>query len=94
MTNFNIYNDFLKGYEFSNAAEIKINNKQPNGISREDILFKIFKEKKIIHVGCVDHLELIDEKIKNNTWIHAQIDKISGLTIGIDINEKGIKKNE
>jgi hypothetical protein len=46
--------------------------------------------KKIIHVGCVDHMPIIEEKIKNNTWLHKLVTDVAADCIGVDINKEGI----
>lgn len=60
-------------------------------ISRIDKITKICTSKNIIHVGCVDHVPLINEKIKNNTWLHKLLTDASINCLGVDINDEGIQ---
>ena len=34
---------------------------------------------------------MIEEKIKNNTWLHSEITKVAKKNLGVDINEEGIR---
>lgn len=62
-----------------------------NVISRINYIEKKCINKKVIHVGCLDHTEVIEKKIKSNTWLHQRITDVSQKCIGIDINSQGIK---
>jgi hypothetical protein len=83
------FRDFISGKSFSNNCKIlfdldlKIRN-------RDLLLKELINKKKIIHVGCVDHLEIIDEKIKSGTWLHRIFLDYSERCLGIDINSEGI----
>ena len=58
---------------------------------RKDYLCELFMDKKVIHLGCADHKELIDYKLANNTWVHKVITDVAQKCIGFDINEKAIE---
>jgi hypothetical protein len=60
-------------------------------INRQDYLMRVLKGKKVIHVGCIDHVEMIREKIKNNEWLHSEINKVADKVLGVDINQAGIE---
>lgn len=87
--NLNFLNKYFTGENFNSFLEIKYNFINELN-DRTDILKDKFKNKNIIHLGCVDHLEIIEEKIKNDSWIHKIITDISKNCIGIDINKAGI----
>ena len=59
-------------------------------LDRISLLEKLAKDKKVIHVGCCDHIPLIQNKIKNKTWLHSILHNSSKRCVGIDINEDGI----
>ncbi len=59
-------------------------------LRRQEAIIENTKNKNVIHVGCVDHLEIIEDKIEHNTWLHSKIIESSSECIGIDINKKGI----
>ena len=81
---------YIEGKEFSELIKMKI---EENGEikDRMDFVEEIVQGKKVIHVGCLDHLPLIEDKIRNNRWFHNRITKISSECLGIDINQEGIE---
>lgn len=89
-----IYNDvsiaYLKGKKFSNSYSYKI-RKQPHYVNiKQWHLSSILRKKKVIHFGCVDHIPLIEHKIKHNNYLHQIITESSKKCIGIDNNCEGI----
>lgn len=54
-------------------------------------LYRIFSGGgKILHIGCCDHLALIDAKVRNHTWLHGLLDEACDEVIGIDINKEAV----
>lgn len=83
--------DFLAGKSFSNGYTLRINTEHQER-HREDLILQKITNKNVIHLGCLDHVPLIDEKIKNKTWLHKLISEKAKFCLGIDINKKGIKE--
>ncbi len=81
---------YLKGENFSNGLSIDLSTRQEKILNRDDFLIHISKGKNILHLGFVDHLPLIDNKIREDNWLHKKLIKSSNLCFGIDINEEGI----
>lgn len=81
--------NYLSGKEFSNAAVVSLDMKIEI-LYRDDYLLHISKNKKILHLGFVDHIPLIDEKINKNKWLHKKLMDVSSLCYGVDINHEGI----
>jgi hypothetical protein len=81
---------FLKGERFSNGYKIEIGKKQDLR-DRISLIRKAVKNKTVLHFGCVDHLPLIEDKIKNGFWLHELITRDSAECIGIDNNLEGIE---
>lgn len=44
-----------------------------------------------MHLGCIDHIELIDKKIALNNYLHTELIKVSDICYGIDINKENIE---
>jgi len=82
--------DFLTGKEFSSNLKFIYSQKEKMIPSRIDYLVNIAANKKIIHLGCVDHIDLIQEKIKKNVWLHKRLSDVATRCLGIDLNKKGI----
>lgn len=83
--------DYLHGRKFSSALDVNFGKEKLAGTSRIEMLLDLSKNKNIIHMGCADHLELIDQKIKHGNWLHSLLTKHSKGCIGIDINQEAIK---
>ena len=79
---------YLKGKVLSNNLHLTIAESQSIIYDRLSFLETKVKAKKIIHLGCTDHEEVIDYKIKNNLWLHLRLTKSSEKCIGVDINSK------
>jgi 2-polyprenyl-3-methyl-5-hydroxy-6-metoxy-1,4-benzoquinol methylase len=87
------HREYLIGNKFDSYVKFKpeYDNEDYTLINRQDYLLKVLKGKKVIHVGCIDHVVMIEEKIKNNTWLHSEITKVAKKNLGVDINEEGIR---
>lgn len=81
---------FLTGEKFSNLEKIQIDNKDFI-YYRLPLLKSITKGKNILHVGCCDHINLIESKIENETYLHSMLINNSNHCIGIDIDNEGIE---
>ncbi len=81
---------YLRGEEFSNGAAIHIYSRKEVFKEKFQLIEEIVRDKKILHIGCCDHLPLIDLKIRHHTWLHARLCEWCQKCIGIDINRKGI----
>lgn len=57
---------------------------------RPDILLDLFENKKVIHLGCTDHLEIIQKKIDKGNYLHSLISYVSKKCVGIDINNEAL----
>ncbi len=81
---------YLKGEEFSNGINFVIKENFEDNRRIEQIK-ALCVNKKVIHIGCVDHIPLIKEKVVNNTWLHKLITEVSLKTVGVDISKEGIE---
>ena len=87
---------YLKGDAFKTNLFVDIGKTKHKIISREAAITEMIKNKEVIHIGCSDHIQIINEKIKNNTWLHKLISDNAKNCIGIDIDKESIDfiKNE
>ncbi len=83
-------NKYLQESEFSNGGVIKF-KKDKQIVYRDDLLVDLAKNKTILHIGFVDHIPLINEKIERGNWLHQKIIDASNKCYGIDINREGIE---
>ena len=57
---------------------------------RPNAIFKIVANKKVLHLGCTDHLDIINEKINNGKYLHRQLSFVSSQCWGLDINRQAV----
>jgi len=81
---------YLKGESFKSNLTVDLDRIKHDVISREVIITSIIKGKDVIHIGCSDHIQIINEKIRNNTRLHKLITENAGKSIGIDIDKESI----
>ena len=80
---------FVTGEKFSNGLRIKYGKIGRNKL-RIDVIKEIVSGYNIIHLGCTDHLSLIDYKIAHNQWLHSIISSVAKKCIGIDNNKEAV----
>jgi hypothetical protein len=83
--------NYLKGSAFSSGLVVKIARKDDIFTDRTSLIENLCRDKDIIHLGCVDHLPLIREKLKQGLWLHERLCTASHRCLGIDINAGGIE---
>ena len=59
---------------------------------RFEVLEALARGKRVVHVGCIDHVPLLAAKILNRTWLHARLSSVASRCIGIDINRDGVAR--
>lgn len=79
---------YLNGGKFSNAYHMKL---------RENILYdrltaiiRLTEGKRVLHVGCCDHIPLIEGKRKKQEWLHGLLDASCRLVVGVDIEQEAV----
>lgn len=82
---------YLSGEKFRNNLVFKIDKQKQDDITRESAIIRLIRNKSVIHIGCSDHVPIIDEKIRQNTWLHKLITEAASECVGIDIDPKSIK---
>lgn len=82
--------DYLSGNKFSNGLKVNFLPKKENNITRLDYLKKIAIDKCILHLGCADHLPLIEDKIKKDQWLHKLLFEKAKFCVGIDSNKTAV----
>jgi 2-polyprenyl-3-methyl-5-hydroxy-6-metoxy-1,4-benzoquinol methylase len=88
------YLDYIANVKFSNGLIFPIHKKQNNEITidnRIEILEKESQGKNVLHIGCADHIDLIDNKINYDLWLHKRISSVAKKCIGLDNNCEAIE---
>ena len=81
--------DYVQGERFSDSFNFSI-EKDINIPGRMEYVEKIVQGKKVLHIGCLDNLPLIERKIEEGSWFHERLTNVASECIGIDIDQKGI----
>jgi 2-polyprenyl-3-methyl-5-hydroxy-6-metoxy-1,4-benzoquinol methylase len=85
------FKQFLTGSSFSNLHKFHI-VKKSFILDRNELLLHLVANRKVLHFGCCDHLNLIEEKITNGSHLHTNITKVATECVGLDINEESLTK--
>lgn len=84
----------ITGEKFSSGARFQFADDKYKG-SRisviTDIVREVGNDSNIIHLGCCDHIELIDRKIAEGRWLHKSLMEASKNVVGFDINKEAIE---
>lgn len=82
----------LDGEDFSAGRAFHISPDSSKVLTRFDLAKAIVPGRSVLHVGCVDHLPLLDQKVANGTWMHQVLVDNATRCGGIDVNEEGIEE--
>jgi hypothetical protein len=82
---------YLKGEAFNTSLFVDIEKTRHNIITRENAITDMIRDRNVIHIGCSDHIPVINQKISNNTWLHKLITDNAKMCIGIDIDRESIE---
>ena len=79
---------YISGEKFSASYLLKLTE---NALySRTETILNIVSGHRVVHVGCCDHLPLIEKAIQNNKWLQGILDQACEDVLGIDINEEAV----
>jgi 2-polyprenyl-3-methyl-5-hydroxy-6-metoxy-1,4-benzoquinol methylase len=81
---------FMRGEEFSDGLDLLVTIDPQAIVSRIDMVTRLCAGKRVVHVGCADHVPLIREKLENGTWLHDRLVQVASRCVGVDINQEGI----
>lgn len=80
----------LDGTVFSAGGLFRVSVSPDTPFTRFDAARRLARDRRVLHVGCVDHLVLLDPKIASGTWMHEVLCSIAQTCGGIDVNAEGI----
>ena len=60
--------------------------------NRVELLSELAAGKRILHIGCCDHIPLLRRKMGDRTWLHGRLTEAAAYCIGIDIDAKAISE--
>lgn len=79
---------YLKGKAISNGAFVQINWSPPR--ERNALLVSLVKGKRVLHMGCADHVDLIEKKRKQGRYLHSLLDNSAECLAGTDVNRDAL----
>jgi len=82
---------YLNGESFQTSLTVDLEKTKYEIIPRETAIIDLIRNTNVIHIGCSDHIQVINEKIQTNTWLHKLITDNSKNCIGIDIDRESIE---
>lgn len=81
---------YLKEDKFDNGLKITISAPNTPLIFRQDLLKDLVKQCAVLDVGCADHAPLIEQKLRQGRWLHAELARVARRCVGVDIDEEAI----
>ena len=81
----------LTGKKFSNGYKLSLKYDERRTLTRINCLVDIMRNKKVLHIGCCDHVPLIEKKIKKRQWLHGLLLENCSLVAGVDINDDSVQ---
>lgn len=85
-----VINDFITGKKFSNSLHVEVSKMERRIPDRMQYIKTLVKDKRVIHFGCADHIEIIESKISKDIWLHKHIMQSAQQCIGIDNNKDAV----
>lgn len=82
---------YLCGEAFSSGLRMVISDPGEPVLDRLAILERLAKGKNVVHLGCADHVPLIEAKRSRGQWLHERLCNVSRRCLGIDIDPDGIR---
>ena len=83
------YDDYLYDEKFSSDLHVQY-PKQRGIVNKMDYIKGLIQDKRLVDVGFADHYALIDERLRNNDWLHSHFRSWTSGIIGIDIDPKAV----
>ena len=85
------YDQIKKGIDGSGELMVSLEFEPYDKIIlRPDYLLEVLQNKKVIHLGCTDHNEIIQQKLQAGNYLHNMITYVTQKCVGIDINQQAL----
>jgi 2-polyprenyl-3-methyl-5-hydroxy-6-metoxy-1,4-benzoquinol methylase len=82
--------EYLHGRVFANAHHFRITREEI--APRNQLLVHLASGKRVLHVGCADHVELIKQKRANGTYLHDLLAEVATELTGLDTNAAAVSE--
>lgn len=81
---------YIQGTQFSELLPFRVQQIEAV-VDRMEFVESVVKGTRVLHIGCLDHVPLIEGKTKSGRWFHDRLTSAASSFLGIDINQDGIK---
>ena len=82
---------YLTDAKFTNSLYVPVTVSHEPLYSRLEFVVKLCEGKRVIHLGCTDHKEIIDDKIRKNQWLHKLLVERAARCVGVDNNVEALE---
>jgi len=79
----------LDGTSFSSGRRFDLGNRG-RAPRRNERLHDLVRGKRVLHVGCCDHLDLIRAKVAQGVYLHQGLCQAASHCVGVDVNATGV----
>jgi 2-polyprenyl-3-methyl-5-hydroxy-6-metoxy-1,4-benzoquinol methylase len=76
--------DFDENITFSYAFQTPLHN-------RMELLLQLAAGKRILHIGCCDHVPGLPEKMANGSWLQGRLTEVAAHCVGIDNDLEAVR---
>lgn len=81
----------LRGDRFSNGFRFDF-ERGGRPLRRFERLVEMARGRRVLHVGCCDHVELIESKLIQDRLLHRHLSRAALRCVGVDTNEQGVAR--
>lgn len=85
---FSRYGDYLSGEKLDVGRRF-FDPSAPDTVDRIEYLVRVATGKRVLHLGCLDHADIIEQRIANGDWLHGNLSAAASRCLGVDIDERG-----
>jgi len=82
--------DHLHGRRFSAGRAFDLGNRGP-ALRRSDRLVQLATGVRVLHIGCCDHLPLIQPKLERGLYLHDSLCRVATQCVGVDTSAQGVQ---
>jgi hypothetical protein len=80
---------YLNGAQFSENMSFTFDFQVPVQ-DRMELLSELATGKRILHIGCCNHISLLPIKIASGQWLHGELTRLATLCVGVDIDAAAV----
>ena len=80
---------YLRGEKFSTHYDMRLESNKL--VWRVGRIVEICTNANVLHIGCCDHISVIEKKIRENTWLHGLLDEKCAYLQGLDICHEAVE---